>query len=817
MLVILTVLAGLCFALAPATAHASEDSITEMSVDFDIQPDGSVDVRYELDWRFGTQGRHGIDFGIATRERWDADPTQDVLYDVSDIRVSSPSGAPDSFSQTVNGEGSVGSLDLRIGDPDKTVEGRDATYVIAYTLRGALRTFDGRPEFFWDVTGNDYPDIEEFSVTVTAPGGVQEARCLVGERECGSTIDEDAGVLTGTDVPSSTVVSVAAALAPGAVSDADPVLENRRLEYPILTGISSAVTVTADGMSHVEQELVYLLPDVNKRPPLLLWELPVRRPFSRTEDQVFRITNLTVEGAVEVEQGKLTASDRTDAHQNMKLRVQPQVSGGSSSTLTLSYDVEGSIDTDGGIARAQWILAPDALNEASSVDFRWILPAGVERAGCLRLSEFSDVQRECGPAMKLEISGDTVSWEPDGTDTSGMFDAWVSVDVPAASVGQAGPLLEPGFEAAQSRDRTFGIVGGLIGVGGTAGVVILLAGVRVRRDRRWADVPPGVTAVAGAPVRVVRRDDVVPVRFDAPDCTLAMAGLVLDGAPSSRHTGALLVHMAVQGAIALQSEPLKVRGITSEPLTDPLERQVYGEASLSDSALNAASLSAMNDAVATHQRTLLEDRAMFGPGGPASGVIAGHNAVVWGFVLVMVAAFPVTWWLVPGWLGSWGVLIAAGVVAGCALGLLRIRDRRPRRALEPDGTALRDQVQGFRLYIETAEARQLNFEADQDIYRRYLPWAVLFDLTQRWTKVCGDLAAAGRIPALDTSFWMGADSPAAMANEMSSLSSSLHAVGASSSSSSGDFFSGGGSGGSSGFSGGSSGGGGGGGTSASSW
>ncbi len=62
---------------------------------------------------------------------------------------------------------------LRIGDPDTTVEGRDATYVISYVIAGALRTFDGQPEVFWDVTGEDYPDIENFTIRVTAPRDVK--------------------------------------------------------------------------------------------------------------------------------------------------------------------------------------------------------------------------------------------------------------------------------------------------------------------------------------------------------------------------------------------------------------------------------------------------------------------------------------------------------------------------------------------------------------------------------------------------------------------------------------------------------------------
>ncbi|GAB2492315.1 hypothetical protein GCM10027030_27170 [Luteococcus sediminum] len=105
------------------------------------------------------------------------------------------------------------------------------------------------------------------------------------------------------------------------------------------------------------------------------------------------------------------------------------------------------------------------------------------------------------------------------------------------------------------------------------------------------------------------------------------------------------------------------------------------------------------------------------------------------------------------------------------------------------------------------------------IFRRYLPWAVLFGLTRRWTRVCQQLADAGRIPPLDLTFWGDGITASDVARDIGRLDSTVGRASftASGSGSGGSFFSGGGSGGSSGFSGGSSGGGGGGGTSASSW
>lgn len=819
---IFTLLIGLGLALVPTVAQAAEDSVTNLSVTFDIQPDGSVSVRNEIHWRFGSEGRHGIDFGIATRERWDADPSKDVVYDVTDVTVSSPSGAPDTFTQTVNEEGSVGSLDLRIGSPEETVDGRDATYVISYDVRGALRTFDDLPELYWDVTSNDYPHIEKFSVSVTAPEGVQRSRCLVGDAECESEITTDgSALLAGTDVPSGAVVTAVAGLVPGAVTIAEPTLEKRRIEYSVMTNITSAVEVNADGTTHVEQEMTYLLrDDAAEGSETLHWSLPLRRPYSRSEDQIFRITNLSVQGATDVEERPLTDRDKSEAHQDMKLLIRPEVSG-PSSTLTLSYDVEGAVATESDTAHTQWILAPDTLKNAEAGDFTWELPDDVQRADCLTMWRLDDEPGECRPALDLATSGATVSWHHSGGNLRGLDDAWIVADVPAASVGHAAPILEPGIEAARRQDKVIGIGGGIAALGGTVGLFLMLARVKVGRDRRWADVAPGLTAPTGSPVRFARRGDIVPVRFDEPDGSLSLAGMVLDGRPSSRHLAAQLVHMAVVGAVEVQSKPLKVIKISPKPLTEKWEKQLYAGATLKDEALDTAGMEQMGTAADAHQKGLLEDPLMFSAVGQGTAVPLHRNPVVGGVAVVALLVF-VVWVFGTGWFGSYGFLILAGMVVGSIAGLLLSAGTKPRRALEPNGTALRDQVEGFRTYIATAEVNQLNVEADQDIYRRYLPWAVLFGLTKRWTKVCQELADAGRIPSLDTSFWIGATSADSIVAGMASFRRPLRSAavtpssGSSSSGSSG-FFSGGGSGGSSGFSGGSSGGGGGGGTSAGSW
>ena len=73
--------------------------------------------------------------------------------------------------------------------------------------------------------------------------------------------------------------------------------------------------------------------------------------------------------------------------------------------------------------------------------------------------------------------------------------------------------------------------------------------------------------------------------------------------------------------------------------------------------------------------------------------------------------------------------------------VIRFKLRRGQRTA--DGRAVCDQVEGFQTYLATAEADQLRFEEGEDIFSKYLPWAIVFELADRWAKICGDLVGDG--------------------------------------------------------------------------
>jgi len=155
--------------------------------------------------------------------------------------------------------------------------------------------------------------------------------------------------------------------------------------------------------------------------------------------------------------------------------------------------------------------------------------------------------------------------------------------------------------------------------------------------------------------------------------------------------------------------------------------------------------------------------------------------------------------------GGFGVGIPSGIVLGLGLivaGLIfRILGKRM-AAKTAAGSAVYAQSLGFRKYLETAEADQIRFEEASAIFSRYLPYAIVFGVADRWAgtfqKVAEAAAAAGSPIIMPTWYiYSGAMFPdftsiADGAGSFASSAGGTFAATASSASSGGSAFGGGG-------------------------
>jgi hypothetical protein len=73
--------------------------------------------------------------------------------------------------------------------------------------------------------------------------------------------------------------------------------------------------------------------------------------------------------------------------------------------------------------------------------------------------------------------------------------------------------------------------------------------------------------------------------------------------------------------------------------------------------------------------------------------------------------------------------------------LFALADRFPARTGR--GSAMLERVRGLRYYIATTEAEQIRFQEREQIFSRYLPYAMVFGLTERWARRFAGLAVSG--------------------------------------------------------------------------
>ncbi len=154
---------------------------------------------------------------------------------------------------------------------------------------------------------------------------------------------------------------------------------------------------------------------------------------------------------------------------------------------------------------------------------------------------------------------------------------------------------------------------------------------------------------------------------------------------------------------------------------------------------------------------------------------------------------------------GFGLGVPSGVVLGAGLivaGLIFVVFGRRMAAKTAAGSAVLAQSLGFRQYLVTAEAGQIKFEEASAIFSRYLPYAIVFGVADRWAgmfqKVAEAAAAAGQPLLMPTWYiYNGAMFPnftgiADGAGSFATSAGGTFAATASSGSSGGSGFSGGG-------------------------
>jgi uncharacterized membrane protein YgcG len=398
-------------------------------------------------------------------------------------------------------------------------------------------------------------------------------------------------------------------------------------------------------------------------------------------------------------------------------------------------------------------------------------PGGVTKVNCVRGPSPGSA---CGRAE----AGQTALFTVDAL--LGNEDLTIAASLPRAGFGELKPDIRvagSSYDEGQAKVLTSlalaGGVGAPLVAAGIMGVLVATRG----RDEWYAGVTPGLSpgasdavapgAVAPPPQPTLRgRKPEIAVQFNPPPGVQpGMVGTIIDESADTIDVSATLMDLAVRGFLRIeetQSGAVFSRtdwrlvqlppppGQTLRPYEATVLDGIFATGSdikLSDlkykfhTTLNLAIRQMYTEVVERgwFRRSPQTQRA----GWQALGFLLIGAGVVSCFYLgVVTSAIDKT--------GRFGIGIPSGVVLGVGLivaGLIfRILGKRM-AAKTAAGSAVYAQSLGFRKYLETAEASQIRFEEASAIFSRYLPYAIVFGVADRWAgtfqKVAEAAAASG--------------------------------------------------------------------------
>lgn len=168
---------------SPAAYAADADTVRRMDVTAVAEQErGTLRVTQDFEMEFNGGDDHGPFVYLISRQAIAGDDSRWRVFEISDPRVTSPTGAPAEVE--VEREGST--YGVRIGDPDRTVNGRQH-YVLTYDITGVVNPDaegGNGDEIYWNVIGTGWElPIDDVTVTLQGPAAVAGTTCYAGARD----------------------------------------------------------------------------------------------------------------------------------------------------------------------------------------------------------------------------------------------------------------------------------------------------------------------------------------------------------------------------------------------------------------------------------------------------------------------------------------------------------------------------------------------------------------------------------------------------------------------------------------------------------
>jgi uncharacterized membrane protein YgcG len=287
------------------------------------------------------------------------------------------------------------------------------------------------------------------------------------------------------------------------------------------------------------------------------------------------------------------------------------------------------------------------------------------------------------------------------------------------------------------------------------------------RDEQYAGLTPGLTPGSGDSGQVVvsGRAPTVAVQFTPPAAVQpGMLGTVIDESADVVDVTGTLIDLAVRGHLTLAE--VEGRGLFSrgdwlltraDAAPAPGTSLAPYEQELLDGVFAAGPAVYLSDLKNTFAPTLARVQSQMysevvrrgwfrrSPKAQRSGwVTLGRFLVGAGFVSIWLFGFG------GGFSGLFDnnplpfpppLALSAGIIVS---GFIVTAFGKRMAARTADGSAVLAQSLGFRQYLVTAEANQIKWEEAQDIFSRYLPFAIVFGVADKWAQTFEEVSAAAR-------------------------------------------------------------------------
>jgi hypothetical protein len=516
-----------------------------------------------------------------------------------------------------------------------------------------------------------------------------------------------------------------------------------------------AITIERSGSILVIERIAYDFDGLSRH--VIYRDIPNRLLYDKRYDRVFPIHVISVEGSPGTPDQYKVSTSGNELH----IRIgDPDRTITGRHTYTITYEVKGALNGFAEHDELYWNATGNSwqvpIDRATT---EVTAPASLIGTACFQGETGSTLQ-----CAEVRADGRTATFAQSSLQPyQGMT---VVVGMPKGAVPEPKPILKERW----SFVRAFSVTPMTASVA-LALLVVLLVAIgqamwRSGRDRRVVGSPIDVAFVTkGAPEQAVPllERSIYPVEYSPPeDIRPGQLGTLRDEVANPLDVTATIVDLAVRGYLRIEEIPkegwfgkpdwrlVKLKESDGDLLV--YERELF-DGLFQDATLQTIPevprpdesaparpdqvqevehvlLSELKQKFATRlhavQKALYVDAVKQGwfPERPDKVRTRWHGRAI----LLLLAGIGLTVLLAAKThLGLIGIPV---VIAG--LVLLAGAGDMPRRTAK--GTGLVRRVRGFRTYIDTAEAQEARFQERENIFSKYLPYAIVFGLTEKWAR-----------------------------------------------------------------------------------